>query len=168
MWKRILALLILLGALVAGIFLWATNLSKEPVKVIQAQLDAIKGNDISTAYGYIAPQVRSKMSLEEYRAFVEKYSTVLKSPQASFPFRQLYWRGGMSVFEWGSLPRLSQAFLTNTLHADRNLNNVALVRGTLVAQGGQNVKARYLLMEETDSTTGKDHWVIYDFTLGKW
>jgi hypothetical protein len=168
MWKRILVVLILLGALGAGLFFWVTNLTNEPVKVIQSQLDAINGNDISTAYGYFASPVRSSMSLEQYRAIVEKYSTVLKSQQANFPYRQLYWRGGTFVFERGSQPRLTEAFLTNNLHANQNLNNVALIRGTLVAPGGKSTKVRYLLMEEADPSTGKDHWVIYDFSLGKW
>jgi Domain of unknown function (DUF4864) len=175
MWKRILALLILLGALVAGVYLWGTKLTAEPVKVIQSQLDAINANDIPAAYGYFAPELRAKFSLEQYRAAVEKFSAVLKTHQASFPFRQLYWRGGTMFLErnaqtppGGGFPRLSDSFLNGTLHADQTLDNVALVRGTLVAPGGKAVKVYYLLMEEPDAATGKDRWVILDFALGKW
>jgi len=167
-WKKILVLVIVLLAVGAGIFFWGMSLSNEPVKVIQAQLAAIDNNDFATAYGYLAPQIRSDMPLEQYRGFIEQHSALLKGQHASFPFRQLYWRGGTFVFERGHMPRLNPAYLTDTLHADRDLNNVALIRGTLVAPSGESTRVRYLLMQEEDVRTGKDHWVIYDFALGKW
>ena len=61
---------------------------------------------------------------------------------------------------------MSETFLTDTLHAPNS--NVVVVRGVLLAQGVENVKVRYVLVEEPDTVSGNDHWVIYDFTLGKW
>lgn len=175
MWKKILGAAIVLGALCAGIYMWMSHLAEEPVKVIQSQLDAIARNDIPTAYGYLAPRVKSHVSLDQFRALMEQNSAVMKSQGASFPFRQFYYRGGTLFFERNSepppgngFPQLSDTYLRDTLDARRGLNNVAVIRGFLAAQGAENTKVRFLLMEEPDAITRKDHWVIYDFALGKW
>jgi hypothetical protein len=175
MWKKILGWLLFLGAFAAGIFFWMSRLSQQPVAVIQSHLDAIKGNDIPRAYSYFAPPVRLHMSLDQFRVVVEQYSEELRAPQASFPFRQVSYGGGTLSFERnldepppGGFPSLSEAFLTKMIGAYRGHNTVAVIRGFLVPQAGKNVKVRYVLMEEPDTATLKDHWVIYDFALGKW
>lgn len=173
--KRILGLVLLLGAAGTGIFLRMSHLSEEPVKVIQSQLEAINSNDISRAYGYFAEQVHSRMSLELFRDMVEHNSRILKSQSASFPFRQIYYRGGTLVFDRnseqppeGEFRRLSEDYLKNTLHTRQGYYNVAVIRGSFLSQAGENEKVRYVLMEEPDAVTGEDRWVIYDFALGEW
>jgi len=173
MWKRIVGALVVLVALIGGIYIWMSRLSEQPVAIVQSYLEAINRDDIPAAYGNLAPVVRSHMSLDQFRSFVEHNSKTLKSGQANFPFRQFYYRGGTLVFQknserppGGGFPDLSETILRDKLNA--GTNNVAVIRAVLNGQGSENVKMRFVLMEEPDSATGTDRWLIYDFRLGEW
>ena len=87
--KKILLGVLVLVVLVGGLAWWLVQATGEPVKVIRAHLEAINQDDYSRAYSYLSANAQANMTLEEFKAFVEKNSAVLKTRDASFPSRKI-------------------------------------------------------------------------------
>lgn len=80
----------LAGALLFGGFIWwVVKATGEPVKAIRAHLEAINQGDYPRAYGYFSATLQAQMSQEQFRAFVEKYSAVMKTRDTTFGSREI-------------------------------------------------------------------------------
>lgn len=92
--KKSLAAIIVFSTLAVallfgGFIWWVVKATGEPVKVIRAHLEAISQGDYARAHSYFSATLKQELSQEQFRAFVEKYSGVLKTRGTSFPSRKI-------------------------------------------------------------------------------
>ena len=88
--KKILGgVAVFLALVVGGCVWWLVSVTGEPVKVVRAHLEAINAGDYARAYSYFSTETKAKMSLEEFKARVEKNSAILKTSDSSFTSRHV-------------------------------------------------------------------------------
>lgn len=72
-----------------GVFWFVWTATGEPVKVVRAHLAAINEGDYTKAYSLFSSTLKTEISLEQYREFVEKNAAVMKTRDTTFSSRSI-------------------------------------------------------------------------------
>lgn len=75
--------------LICGGWWWFWGRTAAPMKVIEAQLEALDKRDFATAYSYLATKTKATMTPEEFQQRVEMHGPVMNRSNSTFFSRSI-------------------------------------------------------------------------------